>query len=84
MLYAYSEFVLLFLWPVHELVVEFVQNLGTVRLQFITNNIVIVYCLWAIVLVFVYLYIHSSLLSPSHDTVRGMLVPRYLTHDEMI
>lgn len=84
MLYALSMFVLLFLWPVHSIVVEFVQNMGTVRLQFLSDNIAIVYCLWAIILCFVYLYVHNTLISPSHDKIREILVPDHLTDDEML
>ena len=76
MLYAFSALILLCLWPVHSLVVEFVQNLGTVNLNFFTNNILIFYCLWAIILCCIYIYIHNSLLSPSHDKIKEMLVPR--------
>lgn len=79
MLYAFAVLVLLFLWPVHSVLVEFVQNLGTIRLQFISDNIIILYCLWSIILCFVFLYVHNTLLSPAHDKVKAVLVPRYLT-----
>lgn len=81
-MFALSVIVLLFLWPVHEFVVEFIANLGAIQLTFINNNIAIIYCIWAIFLCFIYMYIHNSMVAPDHSRIRDVIL-LYLTEEEM-
>lgn len=64
-LYAFGVILLLFLWPVYELLKEFIVSMGTIQLQFLSNNLPILYSLWAIILFSVYLFVHRTLISPS-------------------
>jgi hypothetical protein len=81
-LYAFGVLMLLFMWPVYELLKEFVVNMGVIQLQFLSNNLPILYSLWAIIILAVYLFVHRTLVSPSWERVRGIL-KRHMKEEEI-